>query len=339
MTLGRTRQVLRLTGYSAVTVATLFALVELGLRVFGLDEALEPDWSAPRVEFGYPEPIDLKENYVADADLLWVFPGYRDRVAAAAGSRPSIVFMGDSTTRGGYETRLASIVAGRYPDSDFSWVTLGVAGWSSWSGLQQLRRDVLPMRPRAVSILYGWNDHWVNMGLEDKDIARFLYPERHAQWPLLYQLQLARIADRAVVSTRAHFGEPDRARVSLDDFRSNLREMVRLARDNDIIPILLTAPTSHQAGQEPAYLATRWVADLGDLVPLHRRYAQRVLEVAAAENVHVVDLFGEFNRLRPADRARRFIDDGIHLVPQGHRKVAQLIDRAFAADGLYEKIL
>ena len=331
----RTRQALRLAGYNALTLATLIILVELGLHVFDFEFTLPP----PRVEFGDPSPTTLK-HLRTDPDLLWVPRDYPDRVAAARGSRPSIVFMGDSCTNGGYETQLQSIIAERYPDGDFTWVTLGVTGWSSWSGLQQLQRDVLPIRPRAITIYFGWNDHWNYFGLQDKDAARFLYPDRSSRPSALFsRLRTVQLVNKALLAHEEHFAEPGQARVSPDDFRDNLRQMVRIARHNDIIPILLTAPTSHQPGQEPAYLATRWLTHLEDLVPLHRRYVQVVREVAAAENAPLIDLYREFAQLPRRDLESLFKRDGIHLRAAGNRKIAELIDRRLNETGLYRQII
>ena len=332
----RTRRALRLAGYNALTGAILIILVELGLHIFDFEFTLPP----PRVEFGFPSPTILEKSFRTDSDLLWVPRDYPDRVTAARGSRPSIVFMGDSCTNGEYEKQLQRIIAQRHPGSDFTWVTLGVRGWSSWSGLQQLQRDVLPIRPRAITIYYGWNDHWNYFGIQDKDAARLLHPESSSRlWSLFSRLRTVQLVNKALLAYEERFAEPDQARVSLDDFRDNLRQMVRIARDNDIIPLLLTAPTSHQPGQEPAYLANRWLTNLEDLVPLHRRYVQVVREVAAAENATLVDLHREFDQLPRRDLESLFSRDGIHLRSAGNRKIAELIDRRLDEAGLYRQII
>lgn len=333
----RTRQSLRLIGYNALTLALLLILIELGLRLFGFQFTLEP----PKVEFGWPNPFALENEYLPDPDLLWVHPQYAARVATAQDQRPSIVFMGDSVTYyGKYDDKLQSIIAERHTGSDFTYVNLAVTGWSSYSGLQQLQRDVLPIRPRAITIYYGWNDHWNYFGLQDKDAARFLNPESDS--PLsaaLSRLRTAQLINKAFLALSQRSAAPDQARVSLDDFRANLRQMVRIARANDIIPILLTAPTSHQLGQEPAYLADRWLTNIEDLVPLHQQYAQAVRAVADAENAPLIDLHQEFNQLPQLDLERLFTQDGIHLRPEGDQMIAEIIDRHLAQAGLYPQIL
>ena len=326
----RTRQALRLIGYNALTLALLLIIIELGLRLFGFQFTLEP----PRVEFGWPDPAELENKLLSDPDLLWVYPEYPSKIDAAQNRQPSIVFMGDSCTYfGKYDDKLQSIIAARHPDSDFTYVNLGVPGWSSYSGLQQLQRDVLPIRPRAITIYYGWNDHWKHFGLQDKNASLFLNPE------IASRFRTAQLVNKAVLALRQISADPSQERVSLNDFRANLRQMVRIARANDIIPILLTAPTSHQPGQEPDYLADRWLTNLEDLVPLHQQYVQAVRAVAAAENAPLIDLYQEFNQLPRPDLERFFRGGGIHLRAEGDQMIAEIIDRHLAQAGLYPQIL
>ena len=332
----RARQALRLVAYNALTTVILLAFVELGLRTFGPEFTLLP----PRVEFGYPDPIGIERDFATDTDLLWVPPGYSDRVAAARASRPSIVFLGDSCTNGGYENQLQRIVAQRHPERELTWITLGVTGWSSLSGLRQLQRDVLPIEPRAITVYFGWNDHWEHFGLQDKDAAGLLQLDDDPRpWALVSSLRTVHWVNLGLLAYRERFAERGRPRVSPEDFRDNLHAMVRIARDNDIFPILLTAPTSHQLGEEPAYLGTRWLTRLEDLVPVHRRYAQVVREVAAGENALLVDLHRAFDQLPQRELESLFWEDGIHLRGAGNRKIAELIDRRLDETGLYGRIM
>ena len=327
----RTRRTMRLIGCNVLTAAVLLIPVELGLRLVDFEFALAP----PRVESrpagsGHRGPLrrvfsdsdPTKRIFVGDPDLLWITPSYPDRVAAARDTHPSVVFMGDSCTEKGlYGQTLQSVIEARNPDSIFSFVNAGTVGWSSWSGLRQLQRDVLPMRPKAVTIYYGWNDHWRNLGLQDKYAARFVEPSG---------FRTAQLVDKAVFASMQLFAEPSPYRVSPADFRDNLRRMVRIARDNGIIPILLTAPSSYRPGD-----STR----RRDFAPLHRRYVQIVREAAAAEDALLVDLYREFNRLSQQDVNRLFKEDGIHLRPEGDRKIAALIDRRLVEANLYPRLI
>jgi lysophospholipase L1-like esterase len=111
------------------------------------------------------------------------------------------------------------------------------------------------------------------------------------------------------------------------------------ARTQGIIPVLLTAPTSHERGAEPAFLAPRWITKLGDLVPLHEQYVEIVRAVARAHRVALCDLAARFNAPRQeAVRNDLFQADGIHLTPEGDRLIARCLFDCFEENGLFDSL-
>jgi lysophospholipase L1-like esterase len=229
------------------------------------------------IEFGDPNPRSIKTNYVADRDLFWVHPGYSNRLRDMGRLRPDIVFLGDSVTEGSYPSYFLDLLEkeGHTPRG----VSLGVSGWSSYQGLQQLSRDVAKTRPRVVTVFFGWNDHWIGYGITDAEVHDIL---RSSSRYYASDIRLAQLLLKARVghATRTGARPP---RVTLGQFRDNLREIVRIARAAEIIPVLLTAPTTHQQGREPEHLADRWLTDLSELVPLHRAYVAAVREISSQE--------------------------------------------------------
>ena len=127
-----------------VIFSTLFAVIlgEITLRLIGFEFALYPT----KVQFGWPDPVTLRNLYHFDSELLWVPKDYSARVANWKEKRPTVVFMGDSNTEfGRYDEFLKSIIYEQNANSAFTFVNVGVAGWSSYQGLQQLKRDVVPI--------------------------------------------------------------------------------------------------------------------------------------------------------------------------------------------------
>ena len=206
---------------------------------------------------------------------------------------------------------------------------LGFSGWTTYQGLRQLARDVVPLRPKVVTFYYGWNDHWMGFGIEDDEIGAATAAMRPIR-----DLRLTQLGFKAWLAWRGRDRDRWPVRVPPEDFRTNLAEMLRLARRHDIIPVLLTVPSGYQEGDEPDHLARRWVHHLSDLVPLHRKYVDIVREVAAREEAPLCDLADHFDALPPDEvRTRHFKDDGIHLTTQGSEKLAEMLFDCFRNQG------
>lgn len=308
-----------------VSVTFTLILTELFLRLTGFEFNLYP----MRVEFGWPDPITLKYKYQIDQDLLWIPKNYPDEIDRWKAKRPSIVFMGCSCTEFGvYDTYLKDLFDQKKPDHQIGLLNAGVGGWSSYQGLQQLRRDIVPLQPKLITVYYGWNDHWVSFGMEDSQIGRF--NREQPKWLLMAnKLRIVQLAQSAIAKPyQTDPAAPPPPRVSLEDFKSNLTEIVAIARSHGIVPVLLTAPTTHQEGHEPKYLAQRWLNDLNELVPLHRAYTHATREVARNLKVPLVDLAKRFDDLFEEDSNQRglyFQKDGIHPTPKGDRMIAQIL--------------
>jgi len=304
---------------------------ELGLRAAGF--AFEPTLES--VEFGWPNTEVREANYANDPDLFWVPRDYADRLARLAGSRPDLLLLGDSVTEWGRWPRLLIRDLGRaQPDVPLVAAALGTAGWSSYQGLQQLRRDVLPLRPRTVVLWFGWNDHWRGMGVDDAGVHAISRP----RWSWLRRSRLEQLWLKARLAWRARGGAAAE-RVPPEDFRSNLGEMTRLIRSVDGVPVLVTAPSGHRPGEEPPHLSPRWIEDLSQLVPLHRRYVEIVRDVAQREGVVLCDLAARFDALPPDERRRLFAADGIHLTLAGDQRAAAWLRECFESSAALRALL
>lgn len=310
-------------GVLSVSLAAALLLAEALLRAVGFSFGLAPE----RVEFGWPDPVTIESLYLGDPDLFWVSKTYYGDLQRLGAERPRILFLGDSCTEFGRYPRLfLERMRVADPHAEIRGDKLGVGGWSSYQGLQQLKRDVLPLRPRIVTFYFGWNDHWIGFGVEDVDVHWLRTPA----FPALARSRVAQLLLKARLAWRARSDGDRPVRVSPEDFRANLGEMARLARANGIVPVFLTAPTSHERGREPAHLTYRWLRRLGDLVPLHQSYVAIVREVARDEGAVLCDLAAHFEGL-PADdvRERYFRRDGIHPTRAGDAKIAEFLQQCF----------
>jgi lysophospholipase L1-like esterase len=308
-------RVLRTLILTLVALGFALALGEIGLRVAGF--SFQPTLES--VEFGWPNIEVRRSRYASDPDLFWVSQDYAERLASLAGGRPDLVFLGDSCTEWGRWPRmLVTRIEREHPRTQLRTAVLATAGWSSHQGLAQMRRDVLPLRPRAITLWFGWNDHWRGMGVDDASVAAISHP--HPEW--LRDLRWGQLLLKSRLAWRARSQGPSEERVPPADFRRNLEQMVRLAVRAESVPVIVTAPSDHEVGAEPARLSPRWIEDLSRLVPLHRQYVDIARDVAAREGALLCDLAQRFDALPPEQKHASFAVDGIHLTLAGDRRAA-----------------
>jgi lysophospholipase L1-like esterase len=312
---GKSRWLWQLMSVAGAVVVALIG-VEAALRAAGFSFR-----TFPTVQFGYPNPVDIRVDFVPDRDVFWVTRDYGDRLAAARQAHPSIVFMGDSCTQlGNYPALTLTSLADRAPS--VTGIKVGVAGWTSEQGLAQLKRDVLALNPRVITVYYGWNDHWVALGRPDTDArptAAVWWLSQHSRiWQLFQRVQRA-----APVRLDQRPNRVDVAR-----YESNLETMVTLAAREEIKVVLITAPSGHERGREPPYLATRWLRHLSDLVPQHQLYVAATRTAARNTNATLCDAAAAF--AADPQRSRYFRDDGIHLTAAGDEALARLLTGCIA---------
>ena len=301
----------------------------IGLAVFGVLLALVAGEGAlrlarfhfdlvPTLEFGWPDPVALRDAYAADPDLVWVTRDYRAALRDARRLHPAVVFMGDSCTEfGTYPAKTMDLL--QQAGSPLArGVKLGVGGWSSAQGLVQLRRDVIPLHARVATIYYGWNDHWVAMGLTDPEIMR-----AHRLRTLAEHLRLAQMWLKIDVSVAAHRATALN-RVPIEEYQANLARIATEARAAGITSLFITAPSSHVPGHEPAYLAKRHLRSLGELVPLHTAYVEATRRAASGSGSPVCDAAAAFADL-PQPHDRYFQKDGIHFTEAGDVEMAKIV--------------
>jgi len=272
----------------------------------------------PTLEFGWPDPVTLHKAYAPDPDLVWVRRDYATMLENARTLKPAVVYMGDSCTEfSNYASKTAAAL--EQAGSPLArGVKLGIGGFTSAQGLEQLRRDVIPLHPRVVTIYYGWNDHWVARGLTDPEIERAEHLRTLAE-----HLRLAQVWLKLEVAIAAQ-RRPLPNRVPVHDYEANLVHMANDARAAGITPVFITAPSNHVAGHEPPYLAKRHVRSLSELVPLHASYVDATKRAAASTGAALCDAAAAFAAL-PGPHDPYFLPDGIHLTEIGSTEMASIL--------------
>ncbi len=145
------------------------------------------------------------------------------------------------------------------------------------------------LKPSYVTICYGWNDHWAaGFDIEDKK------QQSPPQWVLdiqnaasesyLYRATKYLLLSKSEKSREYTYNRQSPTyRVSLDDYRDNLRQMINYCLNRNIKPIILTAPIPD--------------IDPGVDTPMetyHMLYCQIGVFIAEEMNVPVVDAAAMF---------------------------------------------
>lgn len=214
-------------------------------------------------------PVGLDES--ASWDISINSEGFRDREISSR-KPPSvfrIVCLGDSWTFGmnvsqdqAYPQRLSAALQQQFPRATFEVLNRGVLGYSSYQGAQLLRNRILDLDPDVVVIGYAMNDSKV-VGYRDKDLATW---EKHITFKektlrlvrtsqtyklLQYMALILRHKPQSIgfhlkaAADAANNKVDDFAkldpwtRVGLKDYRSNMLEMIHLARGHGTHVVLL----------------------------------------------------------------------------------------------------
>lgn len=324
-------------GLSLLLVVCSLVICVIAIEVVLRFQGFRYQLRAIVIEGTVPDPDSFYEGYMVDRDLIWVPQGYYESVEKMAAVKINILFLGDSCTQfGNYDRLFARQVTAAFPDKRLNVGNFGVAGWTSHQGVKQMKRDVTKIRPDVVTIYYGWNDHWNSIGINDEEVSRL-----NASGLFTFQsLRTVQLLTKAYVGFHRRQQDRPGLRVPIESFRNNLIQMVDTARSMGTIPVLLTAPTSHQKGREPDFFALRWVNDLDELVPRHREYVEIVRQVAKEKNVIVCDLAAEFDKLPKEEvKDKLFTEDGVHLADEGNKVIADLLFECFRENGLFKELL
>jgi len=261
-------------------------------------------------------------SFVSDSDLIWrpkadsaVFnsQGYRGKELPADKDRQSVrIFtIGDSNTLGwgqpngpNWPLYLDELL--RRVNDRVTVINAGVWGYSSFQGRRRFE-ETLQFNPDIVLISFGANDaHRVT--ISDADFANLggrklsFYLGQVTNKLRTGQLLLA-------ASDKVFRREPDQLipRVSLDEYKANLNEIIRVARSRNIQVVLLTRPYLGESNNE------------GWWMTFAPSYNDAVSQVAQAADVPWIDIYSRFR-----NKADSFIDES-HFNEAGHRAMAELV--------------
>jgi lysophospholipase L1-like esterase len=225
--------------------------------------------------------------------------------------------VGDSET---FADRLQEMLR-RQPGLENAQVyNFSVPGYSSYQGKINYQKNIRPYHPDIILATFGWNDQWLAAdGRADKDqkmppqalldIDNIAARLRLYRW--FESLWFSSWAPGDTATFSLEF-----TRVSLPDFKDNLGEIIRMAREDGARVILLTSPIppSDQYNHSRHELTTYGI---------HGFFNDMTREAAATYGTELVDLAAIF------DRGHGLFDDvdhdPYHYNSRGHDLAAREI--------------
>jgi lysophospholipase L1-like esterase len=240
-----------------------------------------------------------------------------------------VLALGDSVTFGwgvlyeeAYPTLLAELLRRAQPGREIQVMNAACSGYSTHQGLEMLKRRGLKYRPDVVTIWLGWNDSVVWDGMTDAEHARLFAREHLLASSFTYRVLSYALRQRGHEDVREERKETGakRPRMPPADYQARLREMVELARANEISPgrgarVVLIQGCYRDQVRSAHKHGGRFEAD---------EHQKAMAEVAKQLDVPMLPVCDAL--YRAGVRKKDFLDWG-HPDPKGLRVVA---DRLFA---------
>jgi lysophospholipase L1-like esterase len=207
-------------------------------------------------------------------------------------------------------------------------INAGVIGYTSYQGMKLLDTQVIKWSPDLVIAYFGWNDHWLARGVDDK--------QQSAEQPsgllrLLSEIRVFQLA--SLVTSGAEGNRVSKMRVEPDDYHDNLTQMQRRCRQGGAEMWLVTAPHAMDLGVPPYLLSSGEVSSLETLVPLHEQYNEIVRRVGQQTQAAVIDVATEMDGM---NKEALFIEDHIHLSDLGKQYLVRRLLQTLAEQGILE---
>jgi lysophospholipase L1-like esterase len=242
-----------------------------------------------------------------------------------------LVCLGDSITFGwrvefedAYPERLEAKLRSGFRDKNVEVINAGVLGYSSLQGLRLLERDIIKLKPDIVIVYFGIDDGDKAVYFSDKylriksDVAVSIdnFLNRSRFYRLLKNFLLKFIGNKKYERDR----NTERSRVSPEDYRVNLEDMVSLLNSKNI-PLLVMLPIIYENGFSQKL----------------QRYdvTENLSLKLTGKNIKYINVLSAFKKVK--DQQILFFDNS-HPTELGHEIMAEEIFRTLVEERLIQKL-
>jgi len=276
--------------------------------------------------------------------------GYRGPVVSK--NKPSnslrIICMGDSCTMGwgvdDDETYcfLTSRLLSEKFTRNVETVNAGVLGYATSQGLHQLQERLLDLEPDLIIVSYNWNDHAPAIVLEhsekgvvsarsDRELpgknalsGTAIHVSRLRTFQLVQKIITPVMEPKETdLEEKEKPGEEERVlgpdeipaviRVPLEDYKVNLRKIIEIVKQHNVIPVLMTQPFN------PTKLSNKRKIFFEQK---QKEYNAALIEVARENNAPYLDMTPVFEANQPP-----LFKSRVHPTAKGHLLIAEELSR------------
>jgi len=358
------RKILSPIVYTIILLIIMFGVLEAGLRMLSIHLYLTDDGYAWGKKYNHIYGWDLTPNY-RGTYFDWVTnkpretdPKYRRTISINSSAfrddeeitltKPANTFrlftLGDSITFGwGVESvdtftkKLQQRLNEFSSNTKFQAINAGIVGFNSYQGVRLLKHKLLAYNPDLIIVAYG-GTNYVLSASTDKESLR------------TGSLTLTKIANigrkfyiyRSLREIMIRFNKVSKdkmkRRVYPEDFRNDLRNLIKIAKENNIGVVLMTIPSNVLTGQVAKWTIEKrsYSNSKEEVISEHKKMNDIIREVAKDEKIVLADIAEKFNELKNAGREDLFYRpedawDDYHPSEEGHRIIAEELYRIITA--------
>ncbi|MCD4785189.1 MAG: hypothetical protein K8T10_15340 [Candidatus Eremiobacteraeota bacterium] len=245
-----------------------------------------------------------------------------------------ILCLGDSRTSGNieppatsescYPQQIQKKLKKEYPDIPIQVLNGGVPGYTSYQGLIMLKNTVKQFSPDIVTLAFDIHDGNLAYA-RDRDAlvcSKFIQGLRK----VLYKSQIYLLLRRYILRKKLQYTSDKRPvfnRVSLDEYRDNINEIIRMGKKHDFEVVFVTLPLAPERE------------------PKNELYYHKVLdEMSKEHNILYINLEKKISNLKNKTLPERLLKkDRVHFMVLGREWIASQVAEEMKENEIIDRVL
>ncbi len=261
-----------------------------------------------------------------------------------------IFTLGDSITFGwGVESTgtFAKLLQKRLNESssktNYQVINAGIVGFTSYQGVRLLKHKLIKYNPDIIVVAYG-GTNYVLSHATDRESMKVGSAVLTKIANFGRKLHIYRGLKEVSLRLNKVEKEGRKRRVSSEDFRNDLRELIEISEENGVGVVLMTIQSNVLTGQVAKWtVGNRSYSNSGEEVIIeHKQINDIIREIANEKKAVLVDIAEKFNHLKTTENKKLFYRpedawDDYHPNYEGNEVIAEELFRAISGKFTDEK--